>query len=141
MRRTLALAVAGCLTLGAVGCATNELQTRREVARAALSHYPAVQAKQSATYKLAAVDDQGAGTVEILNLTDNTTPQAKVWVNGRYVSGVPAVPARSSVTVKYGDLLEAGPGVMDLGRANSKVAKVELEVNGELFVVQGPTIK
>jgi hypothetical protein len=142
MRRMLGLAVAGCLTAGMVGCASNEMETRREIASAALSNYPGGVAKQSDQFQLAAVDNRGSGELDILNLTDNAVPPAKLWVNGRYVSTLAGIQARGSVKVKYGDLLESGRGMLDLAKdPKPGVAKAELQIGNELYAIQGPTIK
>ena len=138
MKRVFTLAVAGALVTGAIGCATNELETRREVAQAALSRYPG-NAQPASTFRLAAADNTGDRSIELLNLSDTAVPAGKVWVNGRFVASVPAIEPRTTTVVKYGDLLEAGPGVMDLKRAESQVTKVEYETSQGLFAVDGPS--
>ena len=138
MKRLFTCAVAGALSAGVAGCATNELETRREVAQAALSRYPG-NGRPADTFKLAAADDPGKRTVELHNLSDTAVPAGKVWVNGRFVASVPVIEPRATALVNYGDLLEAGPGVMDLKRAESQVTKVEYETSQGLFVVDGPS--
>lgn len=138
MDRMIALAVTGVLSAGVVGCATNEMETRREVAQAVLSRYPG-NSRAPETFRLAAADNPGNGTVELLNLSDTAVPAGKVWVNGRFVGSVPVIEPRTTVVVNYSDLLEAGPNVMDLKRAESQVVKVEYETAQGLFAVDGPS--
>ena len=141
MKRVIAIAFAGIVGLTAVGCTTNELETRREATTAALSNYPG-NAQESAKYKLAAVDDQNQDTLTILNLTDETIAPGTIWVNGRYVKKISSIPAQSSVTVAYNELLEGGGGVMDLSKADSEqIQKVELQTHEGLFTVMGPSRK
>lgn len=128
------------MTAGVVGC-NSEMQTREQATTAALSKYPGGTAKASETYKLAVVDHQDTSTVEVLNLTDNAVPAAKLWVNGRYVAKITGIQARGNVSVKYSDLLESGAGLADLALAKGTVAKAELQVGSDLYTVQGPTIK
>lgn len=145
MKRIAMTAVAGVISVALTGCATGgssaEIDTRREIKAAARAEYPG-NARESDTLKLAAVDNTaGGGTLELLNLTDNSVPPAKVWVNGKYLAGTPVIPARSQVSVKYSDLLEVGAGVMDLSRSQSKIGKVEIQTGDGLFTVSGPTRK
>ncbi|HEX8914275.1 MAG TPA: hypothetical protein VF796_18150 [Humisphaera sp.] len=127
------------LTAALGGCAANELETRRKASHAALAQYPTAKAPVQAAYQLAAIDDAGRGVLEVVNLSDAAAPAGSLWVNARFVSNVPSVPARSLITVKYGDLLESGQAVSDLARSKVAVAKVELEVPGQgLVTVLGP---
>ena len=133
---TLVLGLAA--VVAAAGCSTSEMAVREDVTRAALSEYPG-QARPSDRLKLAAVDDPGRQTLEISNLSDTAVTTAKVWVNSRYVQAVPAIPARSTVTIGYADLLEAGRGTMDLARVDKpQIAKVEVQTADGLFTVDGP---
>jgi len=138
MKGITVLSLAAILGSGVIGCTTNELETRREATAAALSTYPG-NPQQSSEFKLAAADDQSGKSVRILNLGDTIVPPGNLWVNGRYVAPVSAIPARSSIVVPYGSFLESGAGVMDLGKYEGDIIKVEIETSGGLYSIEGPS--
>lgn len=139
--RAIAIAALG-LALGVMGCeAQNVAQVgqapREAISYAATAKYPG-NAKTSPDVHAAAVDNSGNDTLTIYNVGDNTIPASTLWVNGQYVRQIPAIPARASATVGYGELIQAGPGVQTLHQLNQPVTKVELQTSNGLYTVEGP---
>ena len=134
--------LAHALALGLVGllggCAANEMETRRDVTRAALASYPGG-AQESRDVRVSAVDDPGRKRIELYNLTDRTVTAPTVWVNGTYLTRMEGLPPRGSATVRYADLIESGRGVNDLASSGNSVRKVELQTGDGLFTVLGPS--
>lgn len=144
MRTVLILAA---LSLGSlfVGCKSSQVtqvgpEARRDITYAATAKYPG-NPQTSETIRLAAVDDLSQKRLEILNLTDNSVPQSTIWVNGAFVNRVDGIAPRGSTTVRYGELLEAGPSTRDFGQLNQGVQKVEIQSANTLYTVQGPAKK
>jgi hypothetical protein len=91
--------------------------------------------------EVVAFNDPDRDLLQIHNLTDRSVPPSAVWVNEVFVARVETIPPKSHVTVKYSELLEAGPSVNDLKMLDAPVAKVELETDQGLFTVMGPATK
>lgn len=138
MRSVIVFSIVSMIGIGFGGCAKNELDTRRLATTAALSNYPG-NAREYPDMKMAAVDDEGGKSLRIINFSDAPTPVSTIWVNGRYMKQVAPIGARSSIVIPYGELLEGGSGVLDLGREpQEQVQRVEIQTNEGLFSVLGP---
>ena len=128
------------------GCAANEVgqvgrNPREVITYAATASYPGG-ARESEDVRAVALNYPGREEIEIHNLTDRSIPAEAVWVNGRYVREVVGdIAPRGQVTVRYGNLVEAGPGTRDLDTLNRPVERVELQTPGGLFSVFGPVNK
>jgi len=133
--------------LFAAGCKVQDVgvvgdDARESIAYAARAKYPTPTTNRSSEkYQAAAFDDRGARRLEVYNLTDQAIPARAVWVGGTYVARISPIGPKGHATVKYGELLEAGPSARDLGSANRYPDRVELETDDGLVKVIGPAVR
>src|SRR4051812_1141357 len=136
--------VIGLITLA--GCSTDRVaqvgsEPRAAISEAALASYPQQPAVASDRVQAAAVDRPDQKEIEIFNLSDQSIPPGRVWVNGGFLAQSPNIAPRGSTIIKYSDLLEAGHAVNDLKQLQQPVRKVELQTREGLFKIQGPAMK
>jgi hypothetical protein len=130
------------MVLVLAGCRANNVgsvreQPRAEISFAATAAYPR-DAQTTEEFQITAVDDPRRRELILYNPTDRSIPASTVWVNQNFVHRVAGIGPRSSVTIDYRNLLEAGEGVQDLRRAGHEIHRVDLETPQGLVAVQGP---
>ena len=137
--RTVASAFA--LTLFA-GCAAQDVgqvgdRPREAITFAARAKYPGA-AQESDRYKSVAVVDPGRKVLDVYNLSAQTIPATALWVNGGFVRQISPIATKGHATVRYVELLEAGPGTRSFSQLDTPVQKVEIQTNDGNYAVQGP---
>ena len=136
--------VAVMIVVVVAGCAASKVssvepETRENIGYAATARYPGYPQNRPDKVQASAAVDQEDSKIEIYNLSDNAIPNPIIWVNGTYVRRLPTIGPRSSATVLYGGLLQAGQTQMDFKRSGQQVSKVEIQTADGLFTVQGPS--
>ncbi|HEV8379565.1 MAG TPA: hypothetical protein VGP99_11995 [Tepidisphaeraceae bacterium] len=144
MFRAAAIALAGLVL---VGCSTSarvdnpfkgdDSQKTQLAAFAAQSQYPNKQASDD--LRAAALVDRKEGTIKIINTTQQALTDAKLWVNGAYVTHVDTIPARGMVTIKRENLYDRNG--ISLAKANGSINKVQLEMADKFYNLEGPAFE
>ena len=144
MFRAVAIALAGAIL---AGCSTSasvenpfkgdDTQKTQLAAFAAQSQYPNKQASDD--LRAAALVDRKEGTIKIINSTSQSLTDAKLWVNGAFVTHVDTVPARGIVTIKRENLYDHNG--IPLAKANAGISKVQLEVGDKFYNLEGPAFE
>lgn len=124
------------------GCNTDRVRhvgegPREAITYAARARYPG-NATQADNVNAIAMTDTSRGRITVYNLGNNAIPTSAMWVNGLFVSQIPAIAPRGNTLVTFPQLLEAGPGVRSLDQAEQPPRKVELQTSEGLYSVQGP---
>jgi hypothetical protein len=133
----------GVVALGLfAGCAVNDVgqvgeRPREAITFAAQSSYPS-NPKYADQYKAVALYDATRKEIDIYNLGKDPIPATAAWVNGRFVSRVSTVSAKSHITVPYKELIESGAGVNDFAQMATVPIQVELQTRDGLAAAQGP---
>jgi hypothetical protein len=132
------------LTLFA-GCQTQDVsqvgdEAKERIAYAARAKYPA-STQPSQQVQFVALDDRAGRRVEVYNLTDQIVPAEAVWVNGSFVAKVEPIGPKGHVTVKYSELLQAGPDARSLSTVNQLPERVELQTPQGLYRATGPAVR
>ena len=141
---------AAAIALGAfilVGCSTNasvqnpfkgdDTQKTQLAAFAAQSQYPNKQASDD--LRATALIDRKEGTIKIINSTQQSLTDVKLWVNGAYVTHVDTIPARGIVTIKRENLYNRDG--ISLAKANAGITKVQLEQGDRFYNLEGPAFE
>jgi hypothetical protein len=134
----LALAlIAGCHTqdIGQVG-----ERPREAITFAARAKYPGP-GQESPKVKAVALTDPDTKELSIYNVGDTAIPSTAIWVNGAFVRQIGPISPKSHVSVKWVELLEAGPSAKSLSELERTVQKVELQTSDGMFAVQGPVVR
>ena len=144
MFRAVAIALAGFVL---VGCSTSasvqnpfksdDTQKTQLAAFAAQSEYPNKQASDD--LKVTALIDRKEGTIKIINSTTQALTDAKLWVNGAFVTHVDTIPARGVVTIKRENLYDRNG--IPLAKSNAGINKVQLEQGDKFYNLQGPVFE
>lgn len=108
---------------------TSDAQT---IAFAARAQHPSGQAQDS---KYTAVVTP-SGDIQLVNPTDQELDNAALWVNGKYVTQVQKLPARSTTTVSKTSLYDRDGRQMSFNDA--KLDQLQLQSGDKLFTVSGP---
>jgi hypothetical protein len=135
------LPVAAVLTLIA-GCHTQDIgqvgeRPREAITFAARAKYPG-NALDSERVRAVAVADPDSKTLDVYNLGSQSIPATAVWVNSDFVKQIGPISPKSHVSIKYVELLEAGPSAKSLTELERTIQKVELQTNDGMYNVQGP---
>jgi len=141
MFRAVAIALAGAIL---AGCSTSasvdnpfkgdDTQKTQLAAFAAQSQYPNKQASDD--LRVAALVDRKEGTIKIINSTSQALTDAKLWVNGAFVTHVDTIPARGMLAIKRENLYNREG--LSLAKANAAVSKVQLESGDKFYNLEGP---
>jgi len=144
MFRAVAIALAGAIL---AGCSTSasvdnpfkgdDTQKTQLAAFAAQSQYPNKQAADD--LRVAALVDRKEGTIKIINSTSQALTDAKLWVNGAFVTHVDTIPARGLVTIKRENLYDRNG--IPLAKSNAGISKVQLEVGDKFYNLEGPAFE
>jgi hypothetical protein len=142
-RRLLAHTIVSGLALGLfAGCAAQDVglvgeRPREAITYAARAKYPGA-GQESDRYKAVAVVNPDQKVLDVYNLSSQTIPATAIWVNGAFVHQVSPIAPKGHVTVKYVELLEAGPGARSFSQLETPVQKVEIQTGDGNYTVQGP---
>src|SRR3954467_2982970 len=139
---------AAAIALGAfilVGCSasvqnpfkSDETQKTQLAAFAAQSQVPNKQASDD--LRATALINKGDNSIKIINSTQQSINDAKLWVNGAYVTHVDTIPARGVVTVKRENLYNRDG--INLSKANVGITKVQLEQGDKFYNLEGPVFE
>jgi hypothetical protein len=144
MFRAVAIALAGFVL---VGCSTSarvdnpfkgdDTQKTQLAAFAAQSQYPSKQASDD--LRATALVDRKEGTIKIINSTSQAITDAKLWVNGAFVTHVDTIPARGLVTIKRENLYDRNG--IPLAKANAGISRVQLESGDKFYNLEGPAFE
>jgi hypothetical protein len=141
---------AAAIALGAiilVGCSTSasvqnpfksdDTQKTQLAAFAAQAQYPTKQ--PSDDLRAAALIEKGDGTIKIINTTNQALNDARLWVNGAFVTHVDTVPAKGLVTIKRENLYNRDG--ISLAKASIGIKNVQLEMGDKLYNLEGPAFE
>jgi hypothetical protein len=134
------------LALGLLGgCAAQSVsqvgeRPREAITYAARARYTAP-AQASERVAAVAITDDRRKELNIYNLGSQAVPATAVWVNGAFVRQIDPIPPGGRTTLRYGQLLEAGPGVGDLSKLGQTPQRVELQTENGLFRIHGPVAR
>ena len=135
--------VISALALGLfAGCAAQDVgmvgdRPREAITYAARAKYPGA-AQESDRYKSVAIVDTSRKLLDVYNLSAQTIPATALWVNGGFVRQISPIAPKGHVTVRYVELLEAGPGTRSFSQLDTPVQKVEIQTTDGNYAVQGP---
>ena len=144
MFRAVAIALAGVIL---AGCSTStqvknpfksdDTQKTQLAAFAAQSQYPTKQ--PSDDLRATALINKGDGTIKIINTTNQALTDAKLWVNGAFVTHVDTVPAKALLTIKRENLYNRDG--ISLAKANIGIKNAQLEMGDKLYNLEGPAFE
>ncbi len=141
MFRATAIALAAFIL---VGCSTSasvknpfksdDSHRTQLAAFAAQSQYPTKQASDDLA--IAALIKGKDGDIKLLNTTQQAITDAKVWINGSFVTHVDTIPAKGTVMIKRDDLFNRDG--ISLSKASTAINRIQLESGDKLYNVHGP---
>jgi len=142
MFRAVAIALAGLVLVGCSASVQNpfkgdDTQKTQLAAFAAQSQFPTKQ--PSDDLRVTALINKGDGTIKIINTTNQALTDAKLWVNGAFVTHVDTIPAKGPLTIKRENLYNRD-GV-SLSKASIGIQKVQLEMADKLYNLEGPAFE
>jgi len=141
MFRAVAIALGAFILAGCSGSMnpfkSDDTQKTQLAAFAAQSQYPTKQ--PSDDLRVSALINKDDGSIKIINNTQQTINDAKVWVNGAYVTHVDTIPSKGVVSIKRENLYDQ-KGI-SLAKANAGVTKVQLETGDKLYNLEGPSFE
>jgi hypothetical protein len=131
-----AFIVVGCSTSAEVKNPFKSDDTHKTqlAAFAAQSQYPTKQASDDLA--VAALMKGKDGDIKLINTTQQAVTDAKVWVNGAFVTHLDTIPARGTVTIKREDLFNRDG--ISLAKSNTGITRIQLEMGDKLYNVHGP---
>ena len=136
LRQILAVGVALAMT----GCAAFErsgVQDTQYAALAASSTMPA--AEPSDELRATALIDREKNTIRVLNPTDRSIRNAKVWINRNFVTPVDNIPSHGSVTLRRDEFYNSSG--LPLTKTDTTASIVQLEDGGKLYNLLGPVFE
>ncbi len=137
---------AAAIALGAfilIGCSSvnpfksDDSQKTQLAAFAAQSQYPSKQASDD--LRVTALVHKDDGSIKLINTTQQTINDTKLWVNGAFVTHVDTIPSKGVVTIKRENLYDQ-KGI-SMAKANSGITKVQLEQGEKLYNLEGPAFE
>jgi len=141
---------AAAVALGAfifVGCSTSasvqnpfksdDTQKTQLAAFAAQSQFPSKQ--PSDDLRATALINKGDNTIKLVNSTNQSINDARLWVNGLFVTHIDTIPAKGVLVVKRENLYNH-EGI-SLSKANIGISKVQLEQGDKLYNLEGPAFE
>jgi len=144
MFRAVAMAL-GAFIL--VGCSTSasvenpfkgsDTEKTQLAAFAAQSQLPSKQ--PSDDLRVAALINKDNGNIKVINSTQQSINDSKLWVNGSFVTHVDTIPARGVVSIKRENLYNRDG--IPLTKANIGISKVQLESGDKLYNLEGPAFE
>jgi hypothetical protein len=128
------LLIAGCSASGDLGNPfSGSEQNAQLAAYAASSKYPTQQS--SAALPVTALVDKDHNDIELLNTGDKPMTNAKVWVNGSFVTPLATLPAHGTVKISHEKFYDA-TGHSLAKMSNVGITKVELQTDNTLYPTQ-----
>ncbi len=88
---------------------------------------------------MTALVNKDDGSIKLINSTQQTINDTKLWVNGAFVTHVDTIPAKGVVTIKRENLYDQ-KGI-SMVKANSGITKVQLEQGDKLYNLEGPAFE
>ena len=144
MFRAAAIALTGFIL---VGCSTStsvknpfksdDTQRTQLAAFAAQSQYPNKQASDDLA--VAALIKGKDGDIKIINTTQQAITDAKLWVNGAFVTHIDTIPAKGTISVQRENLFNRDG--ISLAKASNGINRIQLEVGDKLNNVHGPAFE
>ena len=141
MLRATVIALAGLIL---VGCSTSaamknpfksdDTHKTQLAAFAAQANYPNKQASDDLA--IAALMKGKDGDIKLLNTTQQAVTDAKVWVNGSFVTHLDTIPAKGTVMIKREDLFNHDG--ISLAKSNTGINRIQIEMGDKLYNVHGP---
>lgn len=125
--------------VGVSGCAAFDKSNSTDTQYAALAARSKIPAEASDTLQATALIDRKANTIRILNPTDRSIRDAKVWVNQNFVTPVDNIPSHGLVTLQRGEFYDSSG--RPLTRSDTTANTVQLEEDGKLFNLLGPVFE
>ena len=134
-----AFILAGCSTSASVQnpFKGDDTQKTQLAAFAAQSQFPSKQ--PSDDLRVAALINKDNGSIKIINTTQQAINDAKLWVNGSFVTHIDTIPAKGVLTVKRENLYDQ-KGI-PFSKANIGISKVQLETSDKLYNLEGPAFE
>jgi hypothetical protein len=105
------------------------------MAFASTAHFPT---DMRASDDLRATAMIGRDSIKIANSTDQEIKDAKLWVDGKYVTQVNSIPAHSVVTVKRTELSDRNG---NLPTEMNGIKQLQLQTHANLYNLQGPVFE
>jgi hypothetical protein len=141
MFRAFAIALAAFIV---VGCSTSaevdnpfggggDEQKTQMAAFAAQSQHPNRQAEES---QLSALIDRKDGRIKLINPTNQSITDAKVWTNGTFVTRVESIPARGQLTLSRENFYNKDG--ISLSKSSTPINRVQIETGDRFLNVLGP---
>jgi len=144
MFRATAIALAAFILAGCSSSASvknpfksDDSHRTQLAAFAAQAQYPNKQASDDLA--VAALIKGKDGDIKILNTTQQAITDAKVWVNGSFVTHVDTIPAKGTVMIKREDLFNRDG--ISLAKSNTAINRIQLESGDKLYNVHGPAFE
>ena len=146
MKRVMGILVAAGLAGGVAGCSTsadvhpfasNGDEKAQLAAFAAKSEYPNVQASDD--LKASAIVSRDKNQIKVVNSTDQSLTNVKVWVHGAYVAPVTQIPAHGLVTLERKDFYDRNG--QTLADVKTPPAKIQLQTQDRFFNLEGPAFE
>jgi hypothetical protein len=122
---------------GMTGCAALEKSNMRDTqyaAFAASSKIPGAEASDE--LRATALIDREEKTIRVLNPTDRSIRNAKVWINRNFVTPVDNIPSHGSVTLRRDEFYNSSG--LPLTKSDTTASVVQLEEGGKLYNLLGP---
>jgi hypothetical protein len=113
----------------------NDVGGKADPERAAFASTARFPADMRATDDLRATAMIGRDGIKIANATDREIKDAKVWVDGTYVTQVNSIPPHSVATINRTDLSDRNG---NLPAATNDFKQVQLQTRDNLYNLQGP---
>lgn len=130
------LFLAGCSTSAEVSNPFDE-NTSSEAqlaAFAASSQFPNQEASNDLT--ATALVHRDTGMIQIINASNKPLTNAKVWVNGQFVTKVNSIPANGSVRIPRSQFYDQTGRT--LSGTNTTAQRIQLQTSDNLYNLQGP---
>jgi hypothetical protein len=144
MFRAVAIALVGFVL---VGCSTSasvenpfkgdDTQKTQLAAFAAQNQYPNKQ--PSDDLRVAALINKDSGNIKVINTTGQAITDAKLWVNGAFVTHIDTIPSKGVVTIKRENLYNRDG--IPFSKANIGINKLQLEAADRLYNLEGPAFE
>jgi PBP1b-binding outer membrane lipoprotein LpoB len=144
MLRAAAIALAG---LFLVGCSTSaqvknpfksdDSQKTQLAAFAGQSQYPNKQASDDLA--VTALVNKKDGTTKIINSTPQAITDAKIWINGAFVTHVDTIPARGMTTIPRENFFDRNG--ISMAKSSTGITKVQMETADKFYNLHGPAFE
>jgi hypothetical protein len=121
------------------GCAAFEKSDVMDTQYAAFAAKSQIPPEASDTLRATALVNRQDNTVRILNPTDRSIRNAKVWVNRNFVTPVDNIPSHGSTTLRRDEFYNSSG--LPLTKSDTTASVVQLEEDGKLYDLLGPVFE